>query len=70
MRFKLSLFCFLIVFLTSFIKTSLLVNGCFIDMDDYAYNKLRKFSSPTQYLFNISKKSPMHNLQEINLKWK
>ena len=51
-------------------ETTLLVNGCFINMDDYAYNKLRKFSSPTQYLFNISKKSPMHNLQEINLLWK
>lgn len=51
-------------------ETTLLVNGCFIDFDDYAYNKLRKFSSPTQYLFNISKKSPMHNLQELNLKWK
>ncbi|KKL45755.1 hypothetical protein LCGC14_2352470, partial [marine sediment metagenome] len=51
-------------------ETTLLVNGCFIHMDDYAYNKLRKFSSPTQYLFNISKKSAMHNLQEINLLWK
>jgi len=51
-------------------ETTLLVNGCFINMDDYAYNKLRKFSSPTQYLFNISKKSPLHNLQEINLLWK
>jgi len=50
-------------------ETTLLVNGCFINMDDYAYSKLRKFSSPTQYLFNISKKSPMHNLQEINLLW-
>jgi len=51
-------------------ETTLLVNGSFINMDDYAYTKLRKFSSATQYLFNISKKSPMHNLQEINLKWK
>lgn len=51
-------------------ETTLLVNGCFVHMDDYAYNKLRKFSSPTQYLFNISKKSSMHNLQEINLRWK
>ena len=51
-------------------ETTLLVNGCFINMDDYAYNKLRKFSSATQYLFNISKKSPLHNLQEINLLWK
>jgi len=51
-------------------ETTLLVNGCFINMDDYAYTKLRKFSSATQYLFNISKKSPLHNLQEINLRWK
>lgn len=51
-------------------ETILLVNGSFIDMDDYAYTKLRKFSSATQYLFNISKKSALHNLQEINLKWK
>lgn len=48
-------------------ETNLLVNGCFIPYDDYAYTKLHKFSSPTQYLFNISKKSPMHNLQEIDL---
>ena len=51
-------------------NTTLLINGCFIDMDDFAYHKLRKFSSPTQYLFNISKKSSLHNLQEINLKWR
>ncbi len=50
-------------------ETNLLVNGCFIEYDDYAYQKLHKFSSATQYLFNISKKSPMHNLQEINLLW-
>jgi hypothetical protein len=50
-------------------ETNLLVNGCFIPYDDYAYTKLHKFSSPTQYLFNISKKSPMHNLQEIDLVW-
>ncbi len=51
-------------------ETNLLVNGCWIDYDDYAYHKLHKFSSATQYLFNISKKSPMHNVQEINLLWK
>ncbi len=50
-------------------ETTLLVNGCWISMDDYAYTKLRKFSTPTQYLFNISKKSAVHNLQEINLQW-
>ena len=50
-------------------ETNLLVNGCFIKYDDYAYQKLHKFSSPTQYLFNISKKSAMHNLQEIDLLW-
>ena len=51
-------------------RTTLLVNGCFIDNDDFAYKKLRKFSSTTQYLFNISKKSSLHNLQEINLLWR
>lgn len=51
-------------------ETNLLVNGCFIEYDDYAYNKLHKFSSATQYLFNISKHDPMHNLQEIGLLWK
>ncbi len=51
-------------------ETNLLVNGCWIDYDDYAYYKLHKFSSATQYQFNISKKSPMHNVQEINLLWK
>jgi len=50
-------------------ETNLLVNGCFIPYDDYAYTKLHKFSSSTQYLFNISKKSAMHNLQEISLTW-
>lgn len=50
-------------------ETTLLVNGCWIDMDDYAYTKLRKFSTATQCLFNISHKSAVHNLQEINLKW-
>jgi len=49
--------------------TTLLINGCFIYNDDYAYTKLRKFSSATQYLFNISKRSPLHNLQEIELTW-
>jgi predicted phosphodiesterase len=51
-------------------RTILLVNGCWIYMDDFAYTKLRKFSSVTQYLFNISKKSPLHNSQEICLDWK
>lgn len=51
-------------------ETTLLANGCFIEMDDYAYEKLRKFSTATQYLFNISNKSPLHNLQEIDLRWK
>lgn len=51
-------------------ETTLLVNGSFINNDDYAYTKLHKYSSATQYLFNISKKSPMHNLQEINLLWR
>ena len=50
-------------------ETKLLVNGCFIEYDDYAYNKLHKFSSPTQWLFCISKKSAMHNAQELDLKW-
>ena len=50
-------------------ETDLLVNGSFIENDDYAYTKLHKFSRATQYLFNISKKSAYHNLQEIELKW-
>ena len=50
-------------------KTSLLVNGCFIHKDNYAYTKLRKFSTAKQYLFNISKKSALHNLQELDLRW-
>jgi len=50
--------------------TSLLVNGCWIDVDSYAYNTLRKYSTATQWSFLVSKKSPMHNLQEINLLWK
>jgi hypothetical protein len=51
-------------------STTLLVNGCFIFKDNYAYTKLRKFSSASQYMFNISKRSAIHNLQEINLLWK
>lgn len=50
--------------------TRLLVNGCFIHKDSYAYTKLRKFSTPAQYMFNISKKSAIHNLQELDLLWK
>lgn len=51
-------------------KTTLLVNGCWIDVDDFAYTKLRKYSTPAQYNFLVSNKSSFHNLQEINLKWK
>lgn len=51
-------------------STTLLVNGCFIYKDDYAYTKLRKFSTAKQYLFQVSKKSSMHNLQKIDLRWK
>lgn len=51
-------------------KTTLLVNGCWISVDDFAYNKLRKYSSASQYNFLVSKKSPMHNLQEIDLTWR
>lgn len=50
--------------------TTLLVNGCFISKDSYAYTKLKKYSTPAQYMFNVSKRSPLHNLQEINLLWK
>ena len=50
--------------------TTLLVNGCFIHKDSYAYTKLRKFSTAKQMLFNVSKKSPLHNLQKIDLLWK
>ena len=49
--------------------TTLLVNGCFIHKDSFAYTALRKFSTAKQLLFNVSKKSPMHNLQKIDLRW-
>jgi len=49
--------------------TTLLVNGCFIYKDKYAYEKLRKHSQAKQYLFNVSKKSPIHNVQKIDLRW-
>ncbi len=49
--------------------TTLLVNGCFIYKDDYAYTKLRKYSTAKQYLFQVSKKSAMHNLQKVDLRW-
>ncbi len=51
-------------------KTTLLVNGCFINKDAYAYYKLRKFSTAKQYLFNVSRRSALHNLQKIDLAWK
>lgn len=51
-------------------ETKLLVNGSFIEYDDYAYTKLHKYSTATQWLFNVSKKSAMHNAQEIDLFWK
>ena len=50
-------------------STSLLVNGCFIEEDNFAYKSLRKFSTVNQFMFNVSKKSALHNLQEINLLW-
>lgn len=50
--------------------TDLLVNGCWVDMDSYAYNVLRKYSSATQWHFLVSNKSHIHNLQEINLTWR
>ena len=31
--------------------------------------KLRKYSTAKQYLFNVSKKSAMHNLQKVDLRW-
>ncbi len=51
-------------------KTTLLVNGCFINKDSYAYYKLRKFSTAKQYLFNVSKRSALHNLQKLDLTWR
>ena len=51
-------------------STTLLVNGCFIQKDSYAYYKLRKFSTAKQLLFNVSKRSALHNLQKIDLRWK
>jgi len=51
-------------------STTLLVNGCFIQKDSYAYDKLRKFSTAKQLLFNVSKKSALHNLQKIDLCWR
>ncbi|RLG10263.1 hypothetical protein DRN73_08200 [Candidatus Pacearchaeota archaeon] len=50
--------------------TTLLVNGCFIYKDSYAYTRLRKHSTAKQFLYNVSKKSPLHNLQKIDLRWK
>lgn len=50
-------------------KTTLLVNGCFIYNDDYAYSKLRKFSTAKQFLFNVSQKSALHSVQKIDLRW-
>jgi hypothetical protein len=49
--------------------TTLLVNGCFIHKDSFAYNKLRKFSTAKQYNFLVSKKSALHNVQKIDLRW-
>lgn len=50
-------------------ETTLLVNGCWIENDDYAYHRLHKFSTASQYLFNISNKNAYHNIQEIDLLW-
>lgn len=49
--------------------STLLVNGCFVHHDRYAYLRLRKHSTAKQLLFSVSKKSALHNLQEINLRW-
>lgn len=50
-------------------ESTLLVNGCFVYKDSYAYKHLRKFSVAKQLLFNVSKKSALHNLQKIDLRW-
>jgi len=50
-------------------ESTLLINGCFIYKDSYAYKRLRKFSVAKQLLFNVSKKSALHNLQKIDLRW-
>lgn len=50
--------------------TTMLVNGCFIFKDSYAYTKLRKYSTAKQFLFNVSRRDPIHNVQKIDLRWK
>jgi hypothetical protein len=50
-------------------KTTLLVNGCWIYNDNYAYEKLHKFSTAKQFLFNVSKRSALHSVQKIDLRW-
>jgi predicted phosphodiesterase len=51
-------------------RTKLMVNGCWITGDSFAYNVLKKFSEAKQIMFSISNKSAIHNEQKIDLKWK
>lgn len=47
----------------------LLVNGCWIKKDSWAYYTLKKESSAKQFFFNVSDRSSMHNIQRLNLRW-
>jgi len=50
-------------------KTSLVVNGSFVNDDTFAFVKLRKQSIAQQVMYNVSKKSALHNWQRIELNW-
>lgn len=50
-------------------NTTLLVNGCWIYNDSYAYNRLRKFSTAKQLFVRVSNKMPIAGINEIDLTW-
>lgn len=50
-------------------NSTLLVNGCWIYKDSYAYYKLRKFSTAKQLFIRVSNKLPISGYNEIDLLW-
>ena len=50
-------------------NSTLLVNGCWIYKDSYAYYRLRKFSTAKQLFVRVSNKCPISGYNEIDLLW-
>lgn len=51
------------------VNSTLLINGCWIYKDSYAYHRLRKFSTAKQLFIRVSNKCPISGYNEIDLLW-